>query len=217
VAEYPAKLTFTPRSLCVVEFPDHTRRRGVSIKGGVGLKGYRRYFLKKLGWFAITLVFAFVLNFILPRLMPGDPVAAIVSRQAQTMSNSSGVEAIYRQYTELFGTNKPMLTQFFIYVKNVLHGDFGFSFSQYPRTVAAVLGASLWWTLILQLPAIIVGWTLGNILGAMAAYLKGGFDKALLPRCAFSQQFSALWHGDHLAGSICGEVKMVPDLGGIRL
>ena len=48
------------------------------------------------------------------------------------MSNSTGVQAIYEQYTELFGTNKPMLEQFFIYVKNVLHGDFGFSFSQYP-------------------------------------------------------------------------------------
>ena len=101
------------------------------------MKGYRRYFLNKLGWFAITFVFAFLLNFILPRLMPGDPVAAIVARQAQGMSNSTGVQAIYQQYTELFGTNKPMLEQFFIYVKNVLHGDFGFSFSQYPRTVAA--------------------------------------------------------------------------------
>ena len=100
------------------------------------MKGYRRYFLNKLGWFAITFVFAFLLNFILPRLMPGDPVAAIVARQAQGMSNSTGVQAIYQQYTELFGTNKPMLEQFFIYVKNVVRGDFGFSFSQYPRTVA---------------------------------------------------------------------------------
>ena len=153
------------------------------------MKGYRRYFLNKLGWFAITLIFAFLLNFILPRLMPGDPVAAIVARQAQGMSNSTGVQAIYQQYTELFATNKPLLTQFFIYVKNVLHGDFGFSFSQYPRTVAAVLGASLWWTLILQLPAIIVGWTLGNVLGALAAYIKGGFDKALMPAALFLSSF----------------------------
>ena len=157
--------------------------------GGVGLKGYRRYFFSKLGWFAITFVFAFLLNFILPRLMPGDPVAAIVARQAQGMSNSTGVQAIYQQYTELFGTNKPMLEQFFIYVKNVVRGDFGFSFSQYPRTVASVLGASLWWTLILQLPAIIVGWTLGNVLGALAAYLKGGFDKALMPAALFISSF----------------------------
>src|SRR5574339_538118 len=133
------------------------------------MKGYRKYFLNKLGWFVITFIAAFLLNFILPRLMPGDPVAAIVSRMAQGMTNSTGVQAIYQQYTELFGTNKPMLVQFLIYIKNVLRGDFGFSFSQYPRTVADVIRSSIGWTLGLQFPAIIVGWLLGNTLGALAA------------------------------------------------
>ncbi|HMB22496.1 MAG: ABC transporter permease [Chloroflexota bacterium] len=149
------------------------------------MKGYRKYFLNKLSWYLVTFVFAFLLNFILPRLMPGDPVAAIVARQAQGLSNASGVQAIYEQYTELFGTNKPMLEQFFIYMKNVVRGDFGFSFSQYPRTVADVLKSSIWWTVALQFPAIIVGWIIGNMLGALAAYLKGGFDKVLMPVSLF--------------------------------
>jgi peptide/nickel transport system permease protein len=149
------------------------------------LKGYRNYFLNKFGWFAITFIVAFVLNFTLPRLMPGDPVAAIVARQAQGMSNARGVQRIYEQYTELFGTNKPILEQFFIYVKNVAQGDFGYSFSQYPRTVADVLKASIGWTIALQFPAIIVGWLIGNTLGALAAYLRGGFDKVLLPISIF--------------------------------
>lgn len=145
------------------------------------MKGYRKYFLTKLGWYAVTFVFAFLLNFILPRLMPGDPVAAIVARMAQGMSNASGVQAIYEQYTELFGTNRPMLEQFFIYIRNVLQGDFGFSFSQYPRTVANVIGSAIAWTIALQFPAIIVGWLIGNTLGALAAYVKGGFDRILMP------------------------------------
>lgn len=149
------------------------------------MKGYRKYFLNKLGWFLITFVFAFLLNFILPRLMPGDPVAAIVSRLAQGMSNATGVQAIYQQYAEQFGTNKPMLEQFFLYVKNVFHGDFGFSFSQYPRPVADVLKASMGWTIILQFPAIIVGWIIGNTLGALAAYIKGSFDKIIMPISIF--------------------------------
>ena len=153
------------------------------------MKGYREYFLRKLGWFLITFVFAFLLNFILPRLMPGDPVAAIVARFAQGMTNTSGVQKIYEQYTELFGTNKPLLEQFFIYVSNVLHGDFGFSFSQYPRTVADVLKSAIWWTICLQFPAIIVGWIIGNTLGALAAYLKGGFDKILMPIGIFVSNF----------------------------
>jgi peptide/nickel transport system permease protein len=149
------------------------------------LKGYRRYFRNKLLWFLVTAVFAFILNFILPRLMPGDPVAAIVSRLAQGMSNATGVQAIYQQYTDLFHTNKPILEQFIFYVTNVLHGDFGFSFSQYPRTVADAIGSSIWWTIGLQFPAIIVGWLIGNILGAVAAYRKRGFDKVLMPVSIF--------------------------------
>ena len=153
------------------------------------MKGYRRYFFNKLGWFAITFVFAFLLNFMLPRMMPGDPVAAIVARQAQGMSNSTGVQAIYEQYTKLFATDRPMYEQFFIYVSNVLKGDFGFTFSQYPRRVTDVIGSAIGWTLILQIPAIIVGWILGNMLGALAAYRKGGFDKVLMPTSLFLSSF----------------------------
>jgi peptide/nickel transport system permease protein len=161
------------------------------LTGGAALKGYRKYFLNKLGWFLVTFVCAFLLNFILPRLMPGDPVAAIVSRLAQGMTNATGVQAIYQQYTDLFGTNRPMLEQFFLYMRNVVRGDFGFSFSQYPRTVADVIKSSIGWTICLQFPAIIVGWLIGNTLGALAAYLKGGFDKVLMPVSIFMSNLPA--------------------------
>lgn len=178
------------------------------------MKGYVKYFLNKFGWFVITFIFAFLLNFLLPRMMPGDPVAAIVARQAQGISNSAGVQAIYQQYTDLFGTNKPLLEQFFIYVRNVLHGDFGFSFSQYPRTVADVIGASLWWTLMLQLPAIIVGWTLGNILGALAAYRRGGFDKILMPASLFLSSFPPFGMAVILLVIFAVQLKWFPTSGG---
>jgi peptide/nickel transport system permease protein len=139
----------------------------------------------------ITFVCGFILNFTLPRLMPGDPVAAIVARLAQGLSDATGVQAIYMQYTELFGTNRPIIEQFFIYVRNVLRGDFGFSFSMYPRTVADVLKSAIGWTVALQFPAIIVGWLIGNTLGALAAYLKGGFDKVLMPISIFVSNFPA--------------------------
>jgi peptide/nickel transport system permease protein len=155
------------------------------------LKGYRKYFLHKLGWFWITLICAFILNFILPRLMPGDPVAGIVSRLAQGMSNATGVQAIYQQYADLFGVDKPLYEQFFIYIKNVVHGDFGFSFSQYPRIVADVIASSIWWTVLLQLPAILTGWLIGNFLGALAAYRKKGFDKVLMPVSIFLSSLPA--------------------------
>jgi peptide/nickel transport system permease protein len=155
------------------------------------LKGYFRYFSGKVAWFLITLLFAFILNFTLPRLMPGDPVAAIVARMAQSMSDAAGVQATYEHYTKLFGLDKPMLQQFTIYVNNVLHGDFGFSIAQYPRTVADVVASSIWWTVALQLPAIVVGWVIGNFLGALAAYRKKGFDKVLMPASLFASSLPA--------------------------
>ena len=155
------------------------------------MKGYARYFGKKLVWLIITFIAAFLLNFILPRLMPGDPVAVITQRAAQGMQSAIGVQRIYEQYQELFGTNKPLLTQFVMYLKNIEHGAFGASFSQYPRPVSEVLKSSLWWTVMLQFPAIIIGWLIGNTLGALAAYLKGWYDKALMPLSIFASGMPA--------------------------
>jgi peptide/nickel transport system permease protein len=178
------------------------------------LIAYERYFLKKLVWFLVTLVAAFILNFILPRLMPGDPVAAIVARMAQGMSNATGVQAVYKQYTELFGTDKPMLEQFIIYIRNVIHGDFGYSISQYPRTVADVIESSILWTVSLQFPAIMVGWIIGNTLGALAAYLRKGFDKVLLPISIFLSNLPAFGMAIIMLVIFAVDLKWAPTSGG---
>jgi peptide/nickel transport system permease protein len=178
------------------------------------LKGYQEYFLRKLGWFLITFVFAFLLNFILPRMMPGDPVAVITQRVTQGMTSQTGVAKIYQEYSELFGTNKPMLEQFFLYVKNVSQGNFGISFSQYPRPVAEIIKSSIWWTVCLQFPAIIVGWLIGNTLGALAAYLKGGFDKVIMPVSIFVSNFPAFGMAIIMVVIFATTLKWFPISGG---
>ena len=178
------------------------------------MKGYRKYFLSKFLWFLITLVCAFVLNFVLPRLMPGDPVAVITAKVVQGMSSQTGTQAVYREYANLFGTNKPMLEQFFLYVRNVVQGNFGLSFSQYPRPVADVVKSSILWTICLQFPAIIVGWLIGNTLGALAAYLKGGFDKVLMPISIFASNMPAFGMAVILLAIFGIELKWFPTSGG---
>jgi peptide/nickel transport system permease protein len=162
----------------------------------------------------VTFVFAFILNFTLPRLMPGNPVAAIVGRLAQGMSNTTGMKAVYEQYTALFGIDKPIIEQFFIYVGNVLHGNFGPSFSQYPRQISDILSNAIWWTIGLQFPAIIVGWLIGNTLGALAAYLKKGFDKILLPISIFVSNFPAFGMAILLLVVFAVGLKWFPASGG---
>jgi peptide/nickel transport system permease protein len=146
--------------------------------------------------------------------MPGDPVAAIVARVAQGLSDATGVQAIYEQYTELFGTNRPMHEQFFLYIRNVMRGDFGFSISQYPRTVADVIGSSIWWTVILQFPAIVVGWLIGNFLGALAAYLKRGYDRILMPVSIFASSLPAFGMAVFLLVVFAVTLEWFPTSGG---
>lgn len=155
------------------------------------MKGYRKYFGKKILWFVITFVVAVFLNFFLPRLMPADPVAAITGKMASSMTDASAVQEIYKRYEEEFGTNKPMWQQFLIFCKNAVRGDFGTSFSQYPRKVSDIISSAIGWTIALQLPAILVGWLLGNLLGALAAYLRKGWDKVLMPVSLFMSNVPA--------------------------
>ena len=178
------------------------------------MKGYFRYFGGKMVWLLITFIFAFLLNFILPRLMPGDPVAVITQRVTQGMQSQAGIQAVYEEYQELFGTNKPMLTQFLLYIKNVVQGDFGTSFSQYPRPVADILGSSIWWTVMLQLPAILVGWLIGNLLGVLAAYLRGGYDKVAMPLSIFVSSLPAFGMAIILLVIFAVQLKWLPTSGG---
>ena len=145
------------------------------------MKGYRAYFGKKLLWYLITLVIAVFLNFLLPRLIPGNPVQTIISDMTAGIADTNRYKQIYDTFAAQFGIDKPIWQQFVIYLGNLFHGNLGVSFSLYPRPVSDIIGAALPWTLMLQIPAIIVGWLLGNVLGALAAYMKGVWDKAVFP------------------------------------
>ncbi len=76
-------------------------------------------------------------------------------------------------------------SQFISYVINVFHGDFGLSYSQYPKPVLEIIKESLPWTLAIQFPTIVLGWIFGNLLGAYAAYKRGIFDKVFFPVAMF--------------------------------
>lgn len=178
------------------------------------MKRYQKYFTKKIIWFIITLIVALILNFILPRLMPADPVAAITGKLVSGSTDATASARIYEKYQEEFGTNKPMIEQFFIYIGNLLKGDMGTSFGQYPRKVNDIVGSAIWWTIGLQLPAIIVGWLIGNILGALAAYIRKGFDKVLMPISLFLSSIPAFGMAVVLLVLFAVNLKIAPVSGG---
>ncbi len=178
------------------------------------MKGYRKYFGKKIFWFILTFIAAVILNFILPRLMPADPVASITGKLAGGNTDAKAVAAIYERYQEEFGTNLPMYQQFLKFCKNAIHGNFGLSFSQYPRAVSDIISSAIGWTVALQLPAILVGWLLGNLLGALAAYIRKGFDKVLLPVSLFLSNVPAFGMAVILLVLFAVKWKIAPISGG---
>lgn len=145
-----------------------------------------KYFLKTFFWYFVTLILALMLNFFLPRLIPGNPVQRIVSDVVGSGAVDANVtQQIYESYYKEFGLDQSLMQQFFTYIGKVLHGDLGVSFSQYPRTVNNILGSAIPWTVGLQLPSILLGWVLGNLLGAKTAYKKGLLDKISFPVAMF--------------------------------
>jgi len=149
------------------------------------MSSYSKFFLKKTGWYLLTLIIALVLNFILPRLVEGNPVDVIVGRITKGMTDTDSIKNIYDNFMQEFRLDLPMWKQFLFYIGGVFKGDLGTSFTIYPRKVSEIISAAVPWTIGLQLPAILTGWFLGNILGAFAAYKKGIFDKVIFPATLF--------------------------------
>ncbi|WP_114560851.1 ABC transporter permease [Desertihabitans aurantiacus] len=137
-----------------------------------------RYLLRRTLWLLVTFLAAMLLVFVLVRLVPGNPVDAIVAQMTRGGGGSGEqVEAIYDNYMREFGLDQPIWQQFLVFVQNVLQGDLGTSFAQYPASVNSMIAQALPWSVAIQLPAIIVGWVVGNALGAIAAFRGGWFDK----------------------------------------
>lgn len=146
---------------------------------------YQKYLGKKAIWYIITFFVLLALNFFLPRLMPGNPVDVIVGSIGTSVGDTATMKRVYDGFMQEFNLDKPVWQQFLLYVGNLFKGDLGTSFVRYPRAVSSIIAEAIPWTLALQIPAIIIGWIVGNLLGAVAAYRKGIASKALYPFSLF--------------------------------
>ncbi|QDP95567.1 ABC transporter permease [Microlunatus elymi] len=139
---------------------------------------FARYLGKKTLWYLLAFFIALLLNFFLPRIIPGSPVDAIVTKMAQGGGTTGEqLQVIYNNYIHQFGLDKPWYEQFLTYLKQLAHGNLGTSFAQYPASVNSIVGQALPWSIAIQLPAILVGWIVGNVIGAIGAFRGGWFDR----------------------------------------
>jgi len=148
------------------------------------------YILRRLGFYLIAAWASLTLNFLLPRLMPGDPASAIFAR-AQGKLQPGAIEAMKRAYGL---SNDPLPVQYFTYLRSTLSGNLGTSFTYFPSPVSQVIGAGLAWTLLLGLAAVILSFALGSLLGVLGAWRRGGLvDSVLPPLLLFVGSFPYFW------------------------
>lgn len=149
-----------------------------------------RFLLRRLGFYLLAAWVSLTLNFLIPRLAPGDPASALQQR-FQGRLDASALAAM----KEAFGySDSPLLVQYGQYLVSLLHGDLGLSVSHFPAKVTHVIGEALLWTLLLAGLSVIISFTLGTLLGIIAAWRRGGLlDSILPPTFIFLGAFPYFW------------------------
>ncbi len=130
--------------------------------------------------YLFTIIFLVFLNFLLPRLLPGDVILAMYSGQEILIT-----EEMYNELVILHGLDKTLYEQFSIYLTQLAHGDLGYSYVFHASTTDLIL-AALPWTLLLVVTSFILSAIAGIVLGVESSWRRGGkIDKSLLVSMLF--------------------------------
>lgn len=137
-----------------------------------------KFIARRLATYVVALWVAVTVNFLIPRLIPGNAVTAMMGKfPSLTPQNEQALDLLLG-----VGKNKGSLAhQYFSYLGNLVHGNLGISLSQYPATVSSVIRATVLWTLILVGTATVISFVGGTLLGIAAAWRRGGWLDRVLP------------------------------------
>jgi peptide/nickel transport system permease protein len=141
------------------------------------------YILRRLAFYAFAGWVAVTLNFFIPRAMPGNAVDAIIAKFPSLQPSA------YRALEAMLGVGHPgsIWHQYWSYLDDIGHLNFGISLSEFPAKVSTLLGETLPWTLVLVGTATVIAFVLGTGLGIMAGWRHGGWFDRSLPGLMFFQ------------------------------
>ncbi len=132
--------------------------------------------IPEIGTYVIAFLIILVLIFLLPRMMPGDPLTAICGEEVLVeMTPELRTELLHR-----FALDEPLWSQFFVYLTGIMHGDFGYSY-YYNAPVLDIILEALPWTLLLVGSSLLLSTVLSIIMGIESGWRRGKIsDKSLL-------------------------------------
>lgn len=129
------------------------------------MKKYSKNIVIALSCFLVVIV----LNFLLPRLLPGDPVAYLTGMAEEEMTGAQ-----YSYYREALHLDESGIVQFGYYLKSILNGTLGYSFKK-EAIVSALIFERLGYTLQITLPSVVLSTLIGLFWGLYCGSKKGGF------------------------------------------
>ncbi len=118
--------------------------------------------------YLVTVYVLITLNFALPRLLPGDPISALMSPASQTYVTDADMRA---ELARMYGLDESLWAQYVDYLGGLLTGDFGISI-QYSVPVSELLAARLPWTVLLIGTALAVAVLAGVVAGASSGWRR---------------------------------------------
>ncbi|WP_165984345.1 ABC transporter permease [Streptomyces sp. YIM 98790] len=151
-----------------------------------------KYLLQRIAFYLATAWAAITLNFLIPRLMPGDPVQALINRYQGQLSTGA-IDSL----RTLFGLeqDRALWQQYLDYLGNLFSGDLGTSFTYFPTGVSEILGQSLPWTLTLMGITTVLSFLTGTGIGILAGWRRGSWLDSLLPVTTFFSAIPYFWLG----------------------
>lgn len=150
--------------------------------------GLGNYILKRIGYNLIILLLIAVVNFVIFRLIPADPVSLFIGGRFLRPAQIAALKALY-------GVDKPIWEQFVRYIYSMYSFNFGYSF----QTAAPVwdgISARMFPTLVLLGGSTVISIILGVLIGVVSAARRGGiFDAGVQALSLFTYALPAFWLG----------------------
>ena len=144
-----------------------------------------RVISRRIGFYLITAIAAITVDFLIPRVMPGNPVEAVLARMQGQVVTKATLHALELQFGS--NTSEGLWGQYLHYWSNLLHGNLGISTSNGMVPVTTVIRGALPWTIGLVGTATVISFILGTLLGVLVAWRRGGWLDTLLPATTFFQ------------------------------
>ncbi|MCL4251681.1 MAG: ABC transporter permease [Anaerolineae bacterium] len=131
-----------------------------------------QYIVRRTGVFLLVVVLAVTVNFMIPRLIPGDPVEEKLQQLMATSSGSlmTGITEMAEAYRTQFGLDRPLVEQYVNYWRDILRLNLGYSLANYPETVSNSISSALPWTLGLVGVSTVISFLIGSLLGGLLAW-----------------------------------------------